>query len=86
MKRNKDYIPTYSEIEAERVAAAARAKDTRKMYKCTYVVDGTQINEMVAAYDTKEAIEHINQQCGMVGWIPRNLTIVDLEETNTKVK
>lgn len=86
MNRNKDYIPTYAEIEAEREAASARAKDTRKMYKCTYTVEGTQMVEKIAAHDTKEAAERINQQCGMVGWIPRNLTIVALEETNVEVK
>ena len=86
MNRNKDYIPTAAEIERSRDEAASRAKDTRKMYKCEYEIDGNKLTETIPAYDLKEATDHIKQQCGLVGWIPRNLNITPIENMNAEVK
>lgn len=86
MRGNKDYIPTYADIDRARSEAAARAKDTRKMYKCTYKIDGHELVETIPAYDLKAATEHIKQQCGIVGWIPVGLTVTPIENTNVEVK
>lgn len=86
MKRNKDYIPTAAEIERSRAEANSRAKDTRKMYKCEYEVERTKLTETIPAHDMNEATERIKQQCGLVGWIPRNINITPIENTNVEVK
>lgn len=84
MNRNKDYIPTIAEIQRSRDEATARAKDTRNMYKCDYEIDGHKFSEVIPAHDAKEAAEHVKQQCGMVGWIPRNLLVVQVENDEVK--
>lgn len=71
-------------IEAE--CEERRAKeDPRNIYTISYTVGGCQMTESIPAFTTNDAIAHIKQQCGMVGWQPMNIKIVDTKSA-TEVK
>lgn len=53
-------------------------QDPRKMYAVSYTVCGKQIVENVLAETAAEAKEKTVQQCGMVGWVPQDLTVKDM--------
>lgn len=88
-RRSDDYIPYGYEIEAAREEAAARVKnipDPRHEYVATYKVNGNAMTERVVAVNIKEAESHVKQQLAMVGWIPVDLSIVAVGNTNVDVK
>ena len=63
-------------IEAE--CEERRAKvDPRNIYTISYTVGGYPMTESIPAFTTVDAIAQIKQQCGMVGWQPMNIKIVD---------
>lgn len=82
-RHNDDYIPTYADIEHERIACQQRIKgvaDPRNAYLCKFTIEDKQYEEKVYAYDLKSAEEHLKQQWGMVGMIVRNLVTVPVKE------
>ena len=66
----------YARIEAE--CEERRAKiDPRNIYTISYGVYGRVMTEKVIAYTANDAEAQIKQQCGMVGWQPINIKIID---------
>jgi len=84
-KHSDDYIPYACEIEAAREEARARVKgkpDPRHKYSAKYKVNGTELNEVVMAFNAKEAEAHLRQQLSLVGWIPADLEIKSIDDDN----
>ena len=88
---SKDYIPSYSDIEAKHDAWAENAKAARERgfhlgeYEVTYKVNGHQLTEKVSACTAAEAVEGIKRSCGMVGWYPIDIQTKTLVEPNIYV-
>ena len=90
-RTGSDYIPTYADIEAERVERDKRAEELRKKgwrlgeFEVTYTVNGTTLTQKMASRSKNELLEELNQQCGMVGWIPYDVKVKTLVEPNVYV-
>lgn len=78
-RMSSDRILTAAElarIEAECEERRAEV-DPRNIYTISYTVGGYPMTESIPAFSTVDAIAHVKQQCGMVGWQPMNIKIVD---------
>ena len=87
-KFTADYIPTDADLAAVKEQQAEYQKthaDPRHEYEAEYEVDGHKLHERVYAMTLKAAEEHIRQQAGLVGWIPRNLVVKAVSKTNEVV-
>ena len=87
-KFTADYIPTDADLAAVKEQQAEYQKthaDPRHEYEVEYEVDGHKLHEHVYAITMKAAEEQIRQQTGLVGWIPRNLVVKAVGETNESV-
>jgi len=91
-KRNsKDYIPSISDLATERSDAEKRAKEAADRgfrigeYSITYTVSGQTFTQKVSDYSQKDAIANLKKQCGMVGWIPYDISVQTLVEPNIYV-
>ena len=82
-RRSKDYIPTEGEQMAKSEAIRdymATHKDPRTEYIATYTVpsfSSREFTERVMAVSITDAENIIKRNCGMVGWIPTELKIVE---------
>lgn len=82
-KHNEDYIPTYADIERDRLERTKRLEgkiDPQKTYLCKYTIDGKPLEEKVPAIDLKSAEEKLKQQWGLCGCIVRDLVTTVEEE------
>lgn len=93
MARNtgSDYIPTALDraLEAdenERRRQEALAKGFRLgTFKISYTVYGKQYVQTATATSSKDAVDALKQQCGMIGWIPMDISVETLVEPNIYV-
>lgn len=67
-----DYIRLKEECEARQAKV-----DPRNVYTISYVIGGKKMTETITSFSTVDAIAHVKQQCGMVGWIPYDIKIID---------
>ena len=89
---SKDYIPTYSDFEGQRIDAEKRAAAARERgfhlgeYDITYTVNGTRYTETISAHCKAEAVETVKKNCGLVGWYPIDIDAKTRVEPNVYVK
>lgn len=88
---SKDYIPTYGDYEYQREQDAKRAQEAKDRgfclgkFKVTYTINGHRMSEVVSSYSSKDALDLVKQQCGMVGWLPIDMSVVTIDEPNVYV-
>lgn len=79
MRMSSDRILTdvdYARIKAECEERSAKV-DPRNVYTISYTIRSYPMTETIFAFTAADAIAHIKQQCGMVGWQPMNIKIID---------
>lgn len=87
-KFTADYIPSEADLAAVKEQQAEYQRthaDPRHEYSADYEIDGHPIHEKVFATTLKAAEEHVRQQAGLVGWIPRNLVVKAVSDTNQNI-
>ena len=82
MRKSTDYIPTYAELERQREAQKKYMTDhatKARTFKVSYTLDDkryTEIQKGDSSVDLEKILVH---NCSMVGWIPRNIHIVEVD-------
>ena len=86
-KSNSDYIPTEGEMVAKHEATVEYMRthiSPLNKYKVSYSIYSKPQDPMIiCAYDTKEAIQILKDDCSKVGWIPLDITIELIEASPT---
>lgn len=90
-KNSKDYIPTAADIMHdidEREARVQAARDNGYHlgeFEVTYNVQNQKFTQRVFDYSEKDAVDNLKKQCGMIGWIPRDISIKTIVKPNIYV-
>lgn len=90
-KSSKDYIPTASDLAHDRDECDARAQEARDRgyhlgeFEVTYTVQGQKFTQRVSDYSEKDAVENLKKQCGMIGWVPYDVSIKTVVAPNLYV-
>lgn len=87
-KFTSDYIPSDADLASVKEQQEEYQRthaDPRHEYLAEYEIEGHPLRESVFATSLKAAEEHVRQQAGLVGWIPRNLVVKAVGNTNKDV-
>lgn len=87
-KFTADYIPSSADFAAIKEKQEEYQKthaDPRHEYEAEYEIEGHKMHEHVFAVTLKAAEEQIRQQTSLVGWIPMNLVVKAVGNTNEDI-
>ena len=90
-KSRKDYIPTVADLMHDKDECEARAQAARDRgyhlgkFEVTYTIQGQKFTERISDYSEKDAVDTLKKQCGMVGWIPSEISVKTIEAPNIYV-
>jgi hypothetical protein len=78
MRNSSDKILTAADYERIKIECKERQVPIKSsdIYTVTYNINGHLMSEKIFAKNTKDAEEIIKRNCGMVGWIPRDIKIL----------
>ena len=82
MRKSTDYIPTYAELERQREAQTKYMPDhapTARTFKVSYTLDDNQYTDIQKGDSSGDLQKILVHNCSMVGWLPRNIHIVEVD-------